>query len=396
MTVHPYVRQLAIGATLLSFFLCLSGVLVTAQEALQGHVDFRQLYTAGYMARTGHGRELHDFDATEKFQNVVVGPAVGALPFNHLAYEALLYTPFSLLPYRAAYVAFFVANLAVLAGAFLTLRPYLEPLLEVWILLPAALFVCFLPVTFALIEGQDSIILLALMICATSAFDHDDDLSAGAFVGLTLFKFQYGLPIALLFLVWRRWRFLAGFAATAAAVTAISLWLTGWDGFLAYLYSLAEMSSRFSPAFGVHYGIRPDLMPNLRGFAHAVGHGATPATGVITAISSAIVLIWTATRRPSVPLALLAAILVSYHHLITDTTMMILPAGLALVSAMSPNSKNATLVAALAATVLLAPAPLLLANVRFYLLPIPMLALLFAWDPRDGRSPGLPDRGKRA
>jgi Glycosyltransferase family 87 len=382
MTIQPYVRPLAIGATLLSFFLCLCGVLVTARDALQGRVDFRHLYTAGYMARTGHGKELHDFDAAEKFQNAVVGPAVGALPFNHLAYESLIYAPFSLLPYRAAYIAFFVANLSILAFAFLTLRPYLDPLREVWIFLPMATFICFLPVTLALTEGQDSIILLALMICANRAFDRGEGLAAGSFVGLTLFKFQYGLPIALLFLVWRRWRFLAGFAAAAAVVIAISLWLTGWDGFLTYFHSLTEMSSRFSPAFGARYGIRPGLMPNLRGLVQTVGYGATPLTKVITALSSLLVLIWTATRRPSLPLALIAAILVSYHHLITDTAMMILPASLALVAALSADakSKNPTRVAALAATVLFAPAPLLLAGVRFYLLAIPMLALVVAWD----------------
>ncbi len=326
--------------------------------------------------------QLHDYDATEKFQNAVVSPAEGALPFNHLAYESLIYAPFSFLGYRAAYVAFFAVNLAILAAAFLGLRPYFEPLREVWVLLPAATFVCFLPVTLALTEGQDSIILLALMICATRALDRGHDLRAGAFVALTLFKFQYGLPIALLFLVWRRWRFLAGFALTAAVVTGISLWLTGLQGFVAYLHSLTEMSSRFSPAFGARYGIRPNLMPNLRGLVQGVAHGSTLATKVVTAILSVLVLIWAATRRASLPLALVAAILVSYHHLITDTTMMILPAGLALVAAMSPGAVRPRLLAVLAATVFLAPAPLLLANVRFYLLAIPMLGLLFAWDGR--------------
>jgi hypothetical protein len=181
-------------------------------------------------------------------------------------------------------------------------------------------------------------------------------------------------------LLWRRWRFLAGFALTAAAVTGISLWLTGGNGFVAYLHSLTEMSSRFSPGFGARYGIRPLLMPNLRGFAQAVGHGSALTTNLVTAISSAFVLIWTATRRASLPLALVAAILVSYHHMITDTTMMILPAGLALTAAMSPETARPKLLAAMAATVFLAPGPLLLANVRFYLLAIPMLGLLLAWD----------------
>jgi hypothetical protein len=380
MALQPYVRPFVIGATLLSVFLCLCGILLTAPDALRGYADFRQLYTAGYMVRSGHGRQLHDYDAAEKFQNEVVGPAEGALPFNHLAYESLLYAPFSLLRYRAAYVAFFAVNLAILVAAFLSLRPYLEPLHEVWILLPAATFVCFLPVTLALTEGQDSILLLALMIYATRALDRGDDLAAGVFVALTLFKFQYGLPIALLFLIWRRWRFLAGFAMTAAAVIGISLWLTGLDGFVAYLHSLTEMSSRFSPAFGTRYGIHPDLMPNLRGFAQAVAHGSTLSTKVVTAVSSALVLIWAATRRASLPLALVAAVLVSYHHLIMDTTMMILPAALASSAAASARGRRSAVLAVLAALIFVAPVPLLLADVRFYLLAVPILALLFVWD----------------
>ena len=355
---------------------------MTAPQALRGHVDFRQLYTAGYMVRSGHERQLYDFDATEKFQNQVVSPAEGALPFNHLAYESLLFAPFSFLKYRTAYVAFFLLNLALLLTAFRTLRPYLSPLEEVWTFLPAAAFACFLPVALALTQGQDSILLLALMIYATRALDRGGDLRAGVFVGLTLFKFQYGLPIALLFLVWRRWPFLLGFASTATAVTGISLWLTGWDGFVSYLHSLTEMSSRFSSTYGARYGIRPDLMPNLRGLTQAVVHGSPFVTLAITAAVSAFVLIWAATKRPSLPLALLAAVLVSYHHLITDTTMMILPAGLALGASMSPNSEKSTPLAVLAALIFLAPAPLLLAGVRFYLLAIPILALFLVWDGR--------------
>ena len=375
-------RPFVIAAALLSFFLCVCGVLVTAPQALRGRVDFRQLYTAGYMVRSGHERQLYDFDATEKIQNQVVSPAEGALPFNHLAYESLLFAPFSFLKYRTAYVAFFLLNLALLLTAFRTLRPYLGPLAEVWTFLPAAAFACFLPVALALTQGQDSILLLALMIYATRALDRGGDLRAGVFVGLTLFKFQYGLPIALLFLVWRRWRFLLGFASTAAAVTGISLWLTGLDGFVCYLHSLTEMSSRFSSTYGARYGIRPDLMPNLRGLTQAVVHGSPFVTLAITAAVSAFVLIWAATKRPSLPLALLAAVLVSYHHLITDTTMMILPAGLALGASMSPTSKKSTPLAVLAALIFLAPAPLLLAGVRFYLLAIPILALFLVWDGR--------------
>jgi Glycosyltransferase family 87 len=383
MAPRSFAKPLAICVTLPSFFLCIFGVLTIAPVALRGYVDFRQLYTAGYMVRTGHPTQLYDYEATEKLQNEIVSPAEGALPFNHLAYESLFFAPFSLLRYRTAYVLFLILNLMLLAAALRLLRPYLDPLAEVWSLLPVLLFVCFVPVTIALLEGQDSIILLALMICATRALDTGADLKAGALVALTLFKFQYALPIALLFLVWRRWRFLGGFALTAAAVVALSLWLTGPAAFVSYFHSLTEMSVKFSPAYSVRYGIHLEAMPNLRGFAQMAMRNSPSAPLVLTLMLSAFTLIWTAARPRSLPLAVLAGVLVSYHHLISDTALLVLPVGLALSVATPPaRSSRSMLMAVLSALVWFGPAPLLLAGVRFYLLAIPMLALLFVWDGR--------------
>jgi hypothetical protein len=149
------------------------------------------------------------------------------------------------------------------------------------------------------------------------------------------------------------------------------------------------MSSHFSSTYGAQYGIRPELMPNLRGLAHAFSNGSPRATLIATAAMSIVVLIWTAGKPPSLPVALLAGMLVSYHHLINDTTMMILPAGLALSTSLSSTSKRSTLLAALAALVFIAPGPLLFANARFYLLAIPMLALLVVW---DGKYPAAAER----
>jgi hypothetical protein len=119
----------------------------------------------------------------------------------------------------------------------------------------------------------------------------------------------------------------------------------------------------------------------------ALTQGASAATLLVTAALSAFVLIWTATCRPSLPLALLAAVLVSYHHLITDTTMMILPAGAALASALNrPASSAASTIGPLSALIFLAPPALLLADVPFYLLAVPMLALLLFWERHDRAS----------
>ena len=55
--------------------------------------DFRTQYTAGYMVRTGHAQELFNYEITREMQNEKVSQSDKALPFIHLAYEAILYVP---------------------------------------------------------------------------------------------------------------------------------------------------------------------------------------------------------------------------------------------------------------------------------------------------------------
>src|SRR5213080_1241574 len=72
-------------------------------NAMRGHADFRQLYIAGYLVRTGHRTQLYDYAAQTYFQNTLVSNDERALPFIRPAYQALMFVPFSLLPYRTAY-----------------------------------------------------------------------------------------------------------------------------------------------------------------------------------------------------------------------------------------------------------------------------------------------------
>jgi len=70
---------------------------------MQGRADFRQVYTAGYLVRTGHRRELYDNAAQKCFQDDLGSPMylqeAGTLkpvmlPFNRPAYQELLFAPF--------------------------------------------------------------------------------------------------------------------------------------------------------------------------------------------------------------------------------------------------------------------------------------------------------------
>src|SRR6185437_15949690 len=145
------------------------------------------------------------------FQDVLVGSNDRALPFIRPAYQALLFVPFSLLPYRTSYLAFLAVNLVLLAIAFWILRPHMSHLMRVWRFLPVFLFLVFYPISLAIMQGQDSILLLLLLAAALAALEGGQELRAGVLVGLGLFKMQVVIPIALLFLLWRRWRLFAGF-----------------------------------------------------------------------------------------------------------------------------------------------------------------------------------------
>lgn len=359
--------------------LCLTGLTLAFSKSEIIHFDFRTQYAAGYMVRTGDGHRLYDYDENRRVQSEKVGPSELALPFIHIAYEALLYVPFSLLSYQSAYYSFLVINFLVLIWCYHMLRPHLSSLVEVWVYLPAAILGCFLPVIMALVQGQSSILLLAIVILVSVRLDRGQDAWAGFFLGLSCTKFQYAVPIALLFLVWRRWRFVGGFAISAALVAAISVCVTGITGLMSYAHLLGSMSAHFSSQNGMSLGIRPELMPNLRGLIYGMGGGASRTTNLITFILSISVFLWAAIKPPSLPLALLTASLVSYHSTFTDATLLILPITVGLATFLQ-NSTGTGPIAATCAIVFVAPAPLLLTGVRFHLLAVPIFCLFCLWD----------------
>jgi hypothetical protein len=230
--------------------------------------------------------------------------------------------------------------------------------------------------------------LLFLFVCATAALYRQNDFKAGALLGLTLFKFQYGLPVAILFIAWKRWTFLRGFVLTGTIVLAISFWLTGYSGALLYSHSLREVSSRYSSANGVLYGIHPEGMPNLRGIAYVITGGSVSATHWIVFVGSALVMVWGVLKRPSLSGALLTAMLVSYHQVIADTSLLVLPVGLLLAQSFTEvRTRRRDLVMLLGCLTLIGPTVLLFAGTRFYLLVLPVASLFVLWAGDETPSP---------
>ena len=113
---RPFFSSLDPSVFLLS--LVLGVFILCAPFGLSGYSDFRQLYTAAWMIRTGHASELYAYDAQAQFQRALIERPIAALPFNHLSYEGLLLTPFSLVSYRVAYLLVAACNFALAAYSF--------------------------------------------------------------------------------------------------------------------------------------------------------------------------------------------------------------------------------------------------------------------------------------
>jgi hypothetical protein len=361
-------HELVLG--LLPLLIGLEGLLAVlyVPPALHGLDDFRQLYVGGYMIRTGHARELYDYDTQQRFQDTVVPVRKhDPLIISHLAYEELLFVPLSLFPYKVAYWMFMVFNGALLVFCVGLLRHRLTVLPD-W--LPVLLIPAFFPISRTLEKGQDSIIVLTLLTAALWALDHEKEFVAGLLVGMGIFKFQIVIPIALLFFVWRRWRFSVGLAISSAAAGLVSLWLVGLGGVRGYVHLLLSMSLRLtSEADMRRYTTNPNMMMNLRGLFSAMFDGRLPHSYLqfLVAACSVIVLLAAARRRPSLPLAIAAASLVSYHFIIHDASILIIVIAAALCRRSVWNA---------AAAILLLVAPFCaVIPIYDYLAAIPLLGL---------------------
>lgn len=294
---------------------------------LSGSIDFRSYYTAGYMLRTGQDSLLYNYPTEEHLQDTLVAPAPAALPFFAPPFTAIPFALISYAPYLAALLIFALVNLILLALAVRVMRPHLRALSDRWPLTPTLLFFSFLPVGLTLVMGQLSILILLIDCLAFAALEAGSPFLAGLILSLALMKFQTALPVALLFLLWRRWRFVLGFLIGSSALLVLSAWMFGFQNLASYLRSIIHMSALAGTPLQGAVGTAPRTMANLYGLFFMlapVNHIAT----ILTVIASLLLILWAATRPPSFPLAVLVATLVSYHLYPCDLTLLLLPVGL--------------------------------------------------------------------
>ena len=373
-------KSLRLTVIAVSVFLGLVQIVVFSlgvPAAVSGRAGFRKFYVAGYMVRTGEARNLYDDDRNRRLRDELISQDGVTEAFDSPAYEALLFVPLSLMKYRVAYIAFFATNLVLLWLSIHTLRPFLEKLDNVWSWLPAIVFLCFFPVAVSLTQGQDSIILLTLMLFSAVSFYRGRDLTAGVFLGLTLFKSEFALLIALLFLFWRRWRIGAGFLVTGVVVAMISLLLAGVGGLQASAHHVL-FSSPPTAVDRRDFGLTGLALPNLHCLFNALNSYISPRIlEGATIVCSILLFAWTATRTANFALAILVVLLVNTYGTIYDAVLLVIPIAMVLDARLAVSTGLSRLWSRNIVSVLfVAPSACFLAGLSYCLLSPLMLGLL--------------------
>ncbi|MEO8216732.1 MAG: glycosyltransferase family 87 protein [Acidobacteriota bacterium] len=351
--------------------------------------DFVSFYTAGRIVRDGAASQLYDTGLQLEYQQKIFARA-NLLPYYHPSFETILFVPLAFLSYSRAYVVWAGLNVVMMMLLPFLLRPFITAPRN--FLGVALLCFLFLPLWIALLQGQDSILLLLLFTLSFRALMRNRPVTAGLLIGVAMFKFQFALPLLVVLLGLRSVRLIAGAIVGGLTAVMASFAVTGIDGQIAFVRLLLSTNKTLAWAT-----IEPSIMPNVRGFLTTLLSAAMTAESVrmlVTVASVGIVLLATvvvfvsASRKgSSVPtqfsLAALAMVMVSYHLNPHDLSLLLLPLLLA-GQAISVSHEPLSLRIPLAATVLTLYSPVTLlvlmqhSSLNFAFVPIAFLAVLLA------------------
>ena len=312
-------------------------VLWNARDLIwKGYPDFTIYYTAGTMIRQGMGHTLYDDAAQFKIQQQFapnVATRLAALPFNHPPFEALIFIPLTYLSYRVAFLLWALLNVALIFTAMSLIRPY-APLLREW---PAALIglasLAFFPIFFALLQGQDAILLLFFYALTFVALKNNSFFSAGAWLACGLFKFHLVLPFLLLMLVLQktaqaRRKIFCGFLLVGAVLGLVSLAMVGMQQMIFYPRYVLGLEATMARG-----AIMPSDMPNLRGALYLIASKLPHFDLAVVALSGVVFALALCKLRSreertddlKYSLAIITTVLVSYHGLGYDLCLLVIP-----------------------------------------------------------------------
>lgn len=319
---------LAFSLAALGAILLLIGRGIAAGEITPYRTDFVPYFSAGHLIISGRSTGVYSLQQIGHFEQRLVAPlrvVDGVMPFLYPPYAAVALAPLALLPYATAFWVWFGINLVALCSCLVALTWYTG-----WTgVRRAALWTCvlaFFPIVLSLVQGQISILVLALLTVCFIAIRTGHEGAAGVCLALALIKPPLIAPVVLVLVVKRQWGTIAAFTLSAACLLAVPALLPGSPSLSNYL-GLSRQAAGWTSQIG--------------GFQARLGHGLPsqiallvpgPAGTWLAVLAVALVLaglVFLAARSPEIDLpfaaGVLTGILVSPHLLLHDLVVGILP-----------------------------------------------------------------------
>lgn len=288
--------------------------------------DYPAFYSAGQIIADGEAENLYSLRTQREYQQELIGDQSGVLAFAYPPHFALFYAPLSELPFRVSYAVHTLAMVAALALACLLIQRIYPNLIAKPELLFFLAFTAY-PIFRSVIGGQNTALSILLIVLCWYKVLHNKHYQAGIYLGLLLFKPQFAVPLAGLFLLSGRWRVWVSAGATGIVLIALNSALLG-PGWFADWFDIVRTFSRFDVQVNFAelvswQGFIQAVVGQGNGFAVALGWGLSGAT--ILAISW----VWfaggrTADFNAQLALASICIVLISPHTLYYDSGIVLI------------------------------------------------------------------------
>lgn len=286
--------------------------------------DFLHFYTIGSLVRTHQTAALYDFNAVHRAQVALVpesGPEI--YPPVYPPQVALLFAPFSVLPYRPAMLLWTLITIAsfwaIVRSAW---RPVATTLRDSMFVFAAA--AAFPPFWSLVLFGQAAILILAAFWAGWIALERQKPFLAGLAFGLLLIKPQFAIPLAVVVLACRQWAMVLGAVTSITIQIGVVVLLLGRPVLDAYA-AFVPVMLRYADLLEA----KPFQSHSLRALTRlAPASIAFLLWGVLSAaVLVYVVKVWRtgAPLRVRLGMVILASVLVNPHLIVYDATVVALP-----------------------------------------------------------------------
>jgi hypothetical protein len=193
LRVYPTAALLGVTIGFIAFLATSDGLRSIRGGRVGG--DLPAFYGAGRIIMQGTPELLYSPDAQKRAQaDLLPGVTDGWIYFSYPPFVAVAYAPFTLLPFKIAYVAHTLLMALCCLLAVRLLRPICPPL-HAHFLPVAAATLTFYPLFRANVGGQNTALSLLCAAGAASALGRGRQMTAGLWLAAWLFKPQLALPV---------------------------------------------------------------------------------------------------------------------------------------------------------------------------------------------------------